>query len=124
MASQYAKHFIPLESNPEIFTHLIHNLGVSRALRFEDVYALDDPSLLPHPALALVLTFPTTEDYESRRVVELLAAEKEGKSEHNVRDVIWFKQTIYNACGFYAVLHAVCNGEARNHIRTRIGALL
>ena len=27
-----------------------------------------------------------------------------------------FKQTINNACGYYGLLHAVCNGEARNHI--------
>lgn len=28
-------------------------------------------------------------------------------------DVTWFKQTINNACGFYGILHAICNGEAR-----------
>ena len=31
-------------------------------------------------------------------------------------DVVWFKQTIKNACGMFGILHGVCNGEARNLI--------
>ncbi len=30
--------------------------------------------------------------------------------------VMWFKQTIGEACGTMALLHAVCNGEARKYI--------
>jgi len=30
--------------------------------------------------------------------------------------VVWFKQTIGNACGLIALLHAVCNGSAREFI--------
>ena len=30
---------------------------------------------------------------------------------------MWFRQSINNACGLYAILHAISNGEARNHIR-------
>ena len=30
--------------------------------------------------------------------------------------VVWYKQTIRNACGLIGVLHAVCNGSARGVI--------
>jgi hypothetical protein len=107
----YRKHFIPHESNPEVFTSLIHSLGVTPSLQFQDVLSLDDTDLLsflPRPAHALILVFPTTDAYEMRVKEEdnsLEPYEAEG-------DVRFFKQTINNACGLYAVLHAVCNGSA------------
>lgn len=115
-ARQYRKHFIPLESNPEVFTELIHKLGMSKSLCFQDVFSLDDPELLdllPRPVHALILVFPTTEAYERRVEVE----DSEVKDDLNVEDeedVVFFKQTINNACGLYAILHAVCNGELRD----------
>ena len=112
----YTKHYIPLECNPEVFTDLIHQIGVSTALEFQDVYSLEDPVLLAsitRPVLALILVFSTSRDYEGK-----LAAREAARSKNDGRedgdDVIWFKQTIHNACGLYAILHAVCNGEARN----------
>jgi ubiquitin carboxyl-terminal hydrolase L3 len=106
----YRKHFIPLESNPEIFTSLIHTLGVSPCLEFQDVFSLDNADLLaflPRPAHALILVLPTTDAYETR-------VEKEDSllTPYETGDVVFFKQTINNACGLYAVLHAVCNGSA------------
>ena len=112
----YRKHFIPLESNPHVFTELIHKLGVSPNLRFQDVLSLEDPDLLPHPALALILIFPTSETYETQKSKEE-ATYEEYTGSTDEENVIWFKQTINNACGLYAILHAVCNGDARNFIR-------
>lgn len=109
---RYRKHFIPLESNPEVFTELVHKLGVSRTLCFQDVLSLDDSELLamvPRPVYALVLIFPTTEAYQNRIRDEELILEAYGGAEG---DVVFFKQTINNACGLYALLHAVCNGKA------------
>ncbi|OCK83939.1 cysteine proteinase, partial [Lepidopterella palustris CBS 459.81] len=82
---------------------------------FQDVLSLDDPELLafiPRPALALVLAFPTTDIYENQK------AQEEGIRDYKDtgEDVLWFKQKINNACGLYAVLHAVCNGTARGQI--------
>lgn len=37
--------------------------------------------------------------------------------EEEEEPVMWFRQSINNACGLYAILHAISNGEARNHIR-------
>lgn len=112
------KAFIPLECNPEVMTSLIHNLGISPALAFHDVYSLDDPELLsfvPRPALALLLVFPVTKTYDEARRAE--DADKEyytGKGDDE--PVVWFPQTIKNACGMMGVLHGVLNGETRSHI--------
>lgn len=117
--SSYRKHYIPLESNPDLFTQLVHKLGVSQSLAFVDVLSIDDPDLLafiPRPALALVLVFPTSDVYEDEIAKEdAIKEEYSGRGEED--DVIWFKQTINNACGLYGILHGVSNGEARNFIR-------
>ncbi len=114
----YRKHYIPLESNPEIFTELIHKLGVSSALEFVDIYSIDDPELLafvPRPVYALMLVFPTDGNYDSRvRMEETARRPYSGKGDDE--KVIWFKQTINNACGLYGILHAVSNGDASRFI--------
>ena len=111
----YRKHFIPLESNPDVFTELIHKLGISESLSFQDVLSLDPEllSFIPRPVHALVLVFPTTEEYNQSVTAEDFNAEDvlDGNDE---AEVVFFRQTINNACGLYAILHAVCNGEARN----------
>ncbi|QGI83986.1 hypothetical protein CEK26_010705 [Fusarium fujikuroi] len=110
--------FIPLEANPELMTTLIHKLGVSNALAMHDVYSLTDPDLLafiPRPALALLLVFPVSAVYESHRMAEdSLADEYKGKGD--TEPVLWWPQTIRNACGLMGLLHAVCNGNARSFI--------
>ncbi len=61
----YEKHYIPLESDPEIFTELMHNLGVSR-LSFINVWSLEDNTLvfIPRSILAFILVLPTCPAYE------------------------------------------------------------
>jgi ubiquitin carboxyl-terminal hydrolase L3 len=114
-APRVRKHFIPLESNPEVFTELVHNLGLSESLCFQDVLSLDDAELLaflPRPAYALVLVFPTKDGFEKG----LDEAKTRLEDSEGPNDVVFFKQTINNACGLYAILHAACNGEARKMI--------
>lgn len=108
----YKKSFIPLESNPEVFTNLIRLLGSTDDLSFVDVISLDEPSLLPSHAIALVLVFPTTDVYARHVAVQDSSLENDGESASE-EDVVWFKQTINNACGLYGILHALCNGPAR-----------
>lgn len=115
----YRKHYTPLESNPALFTELIHTLGLSSALEFYDVLSLDDVDLLalvPRPTLALVLVFPTSPDYETEITEKDKDAAEYAKSGEE-EDVIWYKQTINNACGLYGILHAVSNGVAQDFIR-------
>lgn len=110
--------FIPLEANPQLMTDLIHNLGVSKALQLHDIYSLTDPEMLafiPRPALALLLVFPVSAVYESHRMAEDgLVDDYKGKGE--TEPVVWWRQTIRNACGLMGLLHATCNGPARSFI--------
>ncbi|SPN98481.1 probable ubiquitin thiolesterase L3 [Cephalotrichum gorgonifer] len=110
--------FIPLEANPELMTTLLHKLGVSPALAVHDVYSLHDPDLLafvPRPALAVLLVFPVSEKYEAHRREEDEARE-EYRGSGEGEGVLWFRQTIRNACGLMGLLHAVSNGPARGFI--------
>ena len=114
-AECYRKHFIPLESNPDVFTQLIYGLGVSPDLTFKDVLTIDKTELHPHPALALILLFPTSDASEKDKAKEE-ALREEYKGSGEEEDVMWFRQTINNACGLYGILHAVSNGEAKDSI--------
>lgn len=115
-------------------TTLLHTLGLSPSLSFHDVFSIDDPDLLsfvPRPAYALLLVFPVSKSYETFRAQEDAgrydrfaedsdrpaagtgAAQKE---EDDDEDVIWYKQTIGNACGLIGLLHGVSNGHAKSQI--------
>ena len=103
-------------------TSLVHKLGLSPAFSFHDVFSIDDPDLLafvPRPASALLLVFPVSQSYETFRMEEAKAkTEYEGKG--LAEPVIWYKQTIRNACGLIGILHAVSNGTSRGFIGMRI----
>jgi ubiquitin carboxyl-terminal hydrolase L3 len=98
---------------------LLHKLGLSPSLQFHDVFSIDDPDLLafvPRPAYALLLVFPVSQTYEKFRYEEDKdKAEYEGSGESE--DVVWYKQTIGNACGLIGLLHGVSNGAARAQIQ-------
>ena len=99
-------------------TSLVHQLGLSPTLAFHDVYSLDDPSLLafvPRPAHALLLVFPVSKTYETQRVAEDSALSDYSGS-GTEEEVLWFRQTIGNACGMMGLLHSACNGAVKNQI--------
>lgn len=99
-------------------TTLVHQLGLSDSFAFHDVYSLDDLSLLafvPRPVHALLLCFPVSKGYEAVRMAEdapLPVYDSFGPDE----EVLWFRQTIGNACGLMGLLHSACNGGARELI--------
>ena len=97
---------------------MLHKLGLSEKLAFHDVFSIDDPDLLafvPRPASALLLVFPVSHSYEVFRMREdEKKAEYEGKGA--AEPVLWYKQTIRNACGLIGLLHAVSNGNSRGFI--------
>lgn len=118
MLHKYHSDFISLENNPEVMTSLVHKLGLSPALSFHDVFSITDPDMLafvPRPAAALLLVFPVSASYETSRFNE-----DKDKTEYVGKGagepVIWYKQTIKNACGLIGILHALSNGLARNFI--------
>ena len=101
-------------------TSLLHNLGLSKSLAFSDVYSIDEPDLLaivPRPSYALLLVFPVNETHAKFRQQEdkdVQPYEGHGEGE----EVLWFKQTIHNACGLMGVLHGASNGETRDYVGT------
>lgn len=104
-----SKLVIPLESNPSIFTELSYKLGLSPILQFHDVYSLTDPELLsflPQPIFGIILLFPLTPNYEAYRKEKDAEA---GTYENENPNIHWFKQTIGNGCGLYALLHLLAN---------------
>lgn len=106
------------ENNPEVMTSLVRELGLSPSLQWHDVFSLTEPSLLeflPRPAVALLLVFPVTETYEKFRRDED-ASKEEYTGSGPDEEVVWFKQTIRNACGLMGLLHSVMNGAAREQI--------
>ncbi|KAG8167301.1 hypothetical protein KVR01_002990 [Diaporthe batatas] len=111
--------FIPLEANPQLMSDLLHRLGLSKELAMHDVYSLHDAEMLgfvPRPALALLLVFPVSAAYESYRLAEdATLPEYAGKGADE--PVVWFRQTIRNACGLMGLLHATANGPAREFIQ-------
>jgi len=103
--------YLPLEANPEVMNHWAQALGLDLAnASFQDVYGLD-PELLamvPQPVYALLLLFPISEGYEKHRKQqnETLKANPAQN-----QDLIYFKQTIANACGTMGLLHALANSR-------------
>lgn len=100
-------------------TKLLHKLGLSPTLSFHDVWSIDDPDLLafvPRPAHALLLVFPVSDTYEKFRHDED-SSRQTYEASGDGEDVIWYKQTIGNACGLIGLLHGVSNGKAREQVQ-------
>lgn len=108
MASQ--KTFVPLENNPVVMTELAHKLGLSSDLAFHDVYSLKDDdlvALLPRPAHALLFIYPETpqgEAFHSKQSAQEPDYDKAGDT-----PVLFYRQTITNACGLIGLLHCITN---------------
>jgi ubiquitin carboxyl-terminal hydrolase L3 len=106
------------ENNPEVMNALSTRLGLSSKLKFYDVYSLTDPSLLaliPRPVYALLVIIPMTPSWHASRISEdtpLPSYTGSGSEE----PVIWFKQTIGEACGSIGLLHCLINGPAKEYI--------
>jgi hypothetical protein len=119
-ASRSSANSTGLENNPDVMNSLVHSLGLSKALAFQDVFSITEPALLafvPRPAHALLLIFPVSEVYEKARLEEDKSKQDYSGSGPD-EPVIWYKQTIGNACGLIGLLHAVSNGEAATQIGT------
>ncbi|KAI8374502.1 uncharacterized protein BYT42DRAFT_406984 [Radiomyces spectabilis] len=79
--------WLPLEANPDVWNDIVHKLGVSPKWNYTDVY----------------------EKYEKFKEQE---EAKLTKLEQNISpNVVFFKQTISNACGMIALLHSLANND-------------
>ncbi|GAA5986409.1 hypothetical protein JCM10908_003743 [Rhodotorula pacifica] len=107
--------WLPLESNPDSFNRWSASLGLDTSppngYRFADIWGLD-PDLLQfvkQPVKAVLMLFPVTQEYEQMRKKQDEQVLENGVE--GVEDVIYFKQTIANACGTFALLHTLANTD-------------
>jgi len=108
-----------LENSPAVFNALSAKLGLSPDLEWHDIYSLTEPSLLsliPRPVLALLVIIPTTPAWNVDRELEdkdkPLIYPGKGPQE----PVLWFQQTIGEACGSIGLIHCLLNGPAKFHV--------
>jgi len=104
--------WVPLEANPELFSEWCAALGLDRTkYAFHDVFGLDEEllAMVPAPVEAVLFLYPLTPATEAERGHEDVAPDA---------DLLWFKQTIGNACGTIGLLHAVANSRARAALST------
>lgn len=98
-----AKTWLPLEANPDILTRYSHSLGLPSSYAFYDILGVEDWALdmIPKPLFAIVLLFPISKASESERQ----------QSNARLSDACsyFMTQTVGNACGTVAVLHAMLN---------------
>lgn len=87
-------------------------MGLATGFHFEDVLELDGQ--LPKQTVALILTYTTPEDYEEQKTDTKDAREPTG-TDRDV-DAIWLYQTVQNACGPYALFHAIFNSNGWHHL--------
>ncbi|NP_001345364.1 Ubiquitin carboxyl-terminal hydrolase 3 [Zea mays] len=104
----------PLESTPAVFNQFVWSLGVPEDdVEFHDVYGLDADALdmVPQPVLAVVLCFPDPPQDASYPSEQLLIS-----GEKETQDQVYFIKQIEslgNACGTIALLHAVGNASSK-----------
>ena len=107
--------WLPLESNPDVFTSFARKVGLPAPWEFRDVWGLDDDMLamMPRPVAAVILLFPCTDRIyaeraeEARRLKAAAAAGGPGavSAAYHLEQVASFG----NACGTIACMHVLTN---------------
>uniref|UniRef100_A0A0N4ZSP4 Ubiquitin carboxyl-terminal hydrolase n=1 Tax=Parastrongyloides trichosuri TaxID=131310 RepID=A0A0N4ZSP4_PARTI len=101
--------WLPLESNPENINSFLKKIGISNSY-VTDVFGFDESSIefIPRPHLAVIACLP---DYETWRKIMSEPYDKlasEGKNSYP-DDIFFMHQKISNACGTFALFHALAN---------------
>lgn len=114
---------VPLESNPEVFSAFAHGLGLDESYAFVDIYSLTDPDLMaftPKPVKALILLFPLNGFFEASK------SDVQGSAPTSIADdnPVWFRQSVKNACGLYALLHSLGNNPEILHGNSKLLSFL
>ncbi|VDO68231.1 unnamed protein product [Schistosoma mattheei] len=93
----------------------MNKLGVvEESWKFIDIFSLDDDMLafVPEPVISLLFLYPLETSIENA----LLGVED------NSSKVVLIKQTVGNACGTIAILHAIVNNK--QHLSIKDGSFL
>lgn len=114
-SSSSSSSWLPLESNPEMFTSFCRRIGnLPQEWNFVDVLSFDDQALqwIPRPVAAVILLFPCTDTIYAARAAQkkklsLASLTPAAKSAFHVMQVASFG----NACGSIAAVHALANNR-------------
>lgn len=107
------KRWFPLESNPDVIDAYIAKLGFPTAMyKSYEVLSTEDWALamVPRPVIGVMMLYPIKEASEKHRDEEEARIVAEGQEE--AKEVYFTKQTVGNACGTVALLHAVANATS------------
>ena len=63
--------------------------------------------MIPKPVKAVILLFPVSENYEKYRKEAVKRIQEKGQKVSS--DVVFFRQTIPNACGTIGLLHTLAS---------------
>jgi len=101
--------WLPLESNPEIMNKFLSDVGVPSSARVTDVYGLEPELLMmvPQPVYALLLLYPLNEKSEAFSAEQEAGIAASGQTVDPA--VFYMRQSVGNACGTVALMHAVAN---------------
>uniref|UniRef100_A0A914X6C1 Ubiquitin carboxyl-terminal hydrolase n=1 Tax=Plectus sambesii TaxID=2011161 RepID=A0A914X6C1_9BILA len=101
--------WLPLESNPEAMNKFLRTIGIPEPTQCVDVLGFDADlvAMLPQPIYAVIFCFPDYRKFEAqfKPIYDKLAAEGAKVPE----GVFFMEQTIGNACGTFAIFHALAN---------------
>lgn len=98
--------WVTLESNPDVMTNCLHSLGLSSEFKIVDVYGFTEEliDMIPGPAFAIIFLYP---------ISKVSLAPDDTPPIDPKSGVYFLKQTISNACGTIALIHAVANSADR-----------
>ncbi|PAV80075.1 hypothetical protein WR25_25896 [Diploscapter pachys] len=101
-----------LESNPESINEYLKKIGVN-SVETMDVYSFDEEMLnfIPKPQLGMILCFP-----DFTKVMAIMQPVYEKLKEQNVETpegMFFMDQRIGNACGTFALFHALANLDGK-----------
>jgi len=105
--------WVPLESNPAMFTAFARHIGLPEDWSFVDVLGIDSDllceAMVARPCVAVTLLFEYSDKIlkaQSEQHAKLVA---ESAGEGQCKDVFFMRQFVGNACGTIAAIHCVAN---------------
>lgn len=104
------KRWFPLESNPDVMAQYMKRLGWPiEQFTFTDIMSTEDWALdmVPKPVQAVLFLFPISESHEANSEAEDAKIKADGQIVD--QNLFYMRQTVGNACGTIALLHACCN---------------